>query len=1254
MIKNRICVLLVMTFVCALQLRAQETRATISGSVADTSGAAIPGVTITATEVRTGVKTSTIADETGRFNIPFLAPGEYQVSAELAGFRPYLRRGIQLATGDHPILDFKLEVGQVTQEVSVTEAVPLVDVANSMTGQSITTKEVEDIPLNGRNPMMITQLAVGVIATGQPSLVHPFDNGAAAAWSIGGTPSQTAEIMMDGAPNATWDNRMAYAPPQDAVQEVKVKAFDPDSSYGHTASGTINQVMKQGTNTLHGSAYWFGQPSSLAANNFFNNRAGIPVQETKLDQYGFTAGGPAVVPKVYDGRSKLFWFFGFEKLTDSQPNSKFLTVPTDFERTGDFSSLLSVAGAADCITGANGSNKTGFNCYQIFNPYSGSLSGSTVSRLPFYCDAGGNPIVPTLTAGANFGKQATGTPCNKLPQQLLSPVAQNYLKYYPEPNTTGSATGYGNYGNSTTTDDDYSNELGRLDWVMSRRSRLSGNIRHNNELQSKDNFFGNHSTGTFLSRENWGTTLDEVFTINSSTVLDLRANYTKLNEGHPTPLAGFDPTSLGFPSYILSNSTFRQFPAISFGSSCGNTTTQASSFDCFGNTTADHIPSYSYQLFGDASKQVRSHTLKFGAEWRKYVLNAQQFGAATGSYTFTSTSTTSWTNGPASNVNSPNFGQDFAAFMLGLPTSGSYDINTGGNFSSRYYAAFLQDDWRVRHDLTLNLGIRFDHDTPYSESLGRTVNGFDFTHPNPVAAAATAAYEASPIPQLPAGSFGVPGGLTFASAGNGAIWQNTSHLFSPRAGFAWSPDKLHGTTSIRGGFALFVQPLAMANLNPIGTYSSTPILTQQGFSQTTPFVVPSNFLAPGTTMSDPFPGGAFLQPAGSSAGLATFNGQNINFFAPQQKNPYSERWTFGVQHSFGSNLLAEVTYIGNHAVHLPIAFTQINAVPRQYLSTLPYRDQAVNSALTASVANPFKNLLPGTGLNGSNTTVRQLLAPFPEFPVTDDTTFSSGVTERNATLGRSYFDSLNVRVEKRLSHGVSVIGNYAWSKLIETDSWLNANDPLPEKRISPFDHTQHLVAAVGYALPIGRGQVLDLQNRLADTLIGGWQVNGIYTYQTGAPLVWMNGSSNNPGDYPICAVPTAGGSCPNGANGLPQAAASFPSKLSLNNRQVNAPAFDPTYFVTAAGSQYQFHIRTIPTTFTRYRQDGINNFDASIIKNFRITETKTAQFRAEAFNVVNHPTFGAPNMQVTSTSFGTINTIANRPRQIQLGARFIF
>jgi hypothetical protein len=1216
---------------CAIAVSGQETRSTISGTVSDPGGAAVPAATVTATEVRTGVQTPTKTDASGHYNIPFLPPGEYQIAAESVGFRSFLRRGITLTSSAHPVIDIRLEVGQATQTVTVSAETPLLDVANSSIGQSITTKEVEDFPLNGRNPMMVAQLSIGVIATGQPSLVHPFDNGAASAWSIGGTPSQTAEILMDGAPNATWDNRVAYAPPQDSVQEVKVKAFDADAGYGHTASGTINQIMKTGTNSVHGSGYWFSQPSALAANSFFNNRSGIAPAETKLDQYGFTAGGPVYVPKVYNGKNKLFWFAAFEKLSDSQPNTKLLTVPTAAERNGDFSALLNLGSS-----------------FQIFNPYSGVLSGSTVTRQPFFCDAAGNPIAPNLTAGSGFGKQAAGTACNKIPQQLLSPVAQAFLQFYPQPNIAGTSTGYSNYGNSVTTDDSYGNELGRLDWAMSDRSTMAFNIRHNNQLQSKNNYFGNNTTGSQLVRQNWGGTVDEVFTFSPTTVMDVRANYTRMREAHPSPNAGFDPTTLGFPASVTANSHYLQLPVISFGSSCGSDTTQASSFDCFSSTGANLIPSQSYQIYGNLERQLRSHTLKFGVDTRRYTLDAQSYGASTGSFSFNN----SWTNGPNGNSPASNFGQDFAAFMLGLPTSGSYDVNTRGTYTSYYYGIFVQDDWRIKRNLTLNLGVRYDRDNPYSEKLGRTVNGFDTTSPNPVAAAAIAAYNQKPIPQIPAGSFAVPGGLTFATPQNGALWDNTSHIVSPRVGFAWTPDTLNGKTVIRGGFGLFVQPVALSSLAPTGSYSSTPTLTQEGFSQTTPVVVPSNFLSPSATLSNPFPTG-FLQPAGSSNGLATFNGQNINFFNGTTKNPYSERWTFGIQQELSPSLLMEITYIGNHAVHLPIAFSQLNGIPRQYLSTLPYRDQAVITALTASVANPFKNLLPGTSLNGSNTTVRQLLAPFPEFPVVDSTTFSSGITEANDDVGSSNFHSLNMRVEKRLSQGLSFIGVYSWSKLIERDSWLNNTDLIPEKRVSPFDHPQHFVAAVNYELPIGKGRLLNIESTWADRLLGGWSTNAIYSYQTGAPILWMNGSTNNPGDYPLCAVATVAGSCPNGASGVPQAATSLPITM-VSNRQVDGASFDTSQFVTASGQQFQFHLRTLPTTFSNLRQDGINNFDASVIKRFTLSESTYFQFRMEAFNILNHPTFGAPNTQITSSNFGLINSQANRPRQLQIGLRFVF
>ena len=1251
-------------FVAPMVVVAQEFRGTISGAVVDRSGGVIPKAKITATEVQTGVKTTSVSDMAGQYVIPFLAPGDYELRTELTGFKTFVRKGLHLASGDHPVIDVTMEIGEATQSISITAEGPLLDTANTSTGQTITTKQVEDFPLNGRNPLMVAQLAIGVIATGNPTLVHPFDNGAAAAWSLGGTPSQTAEIMIDGAPNATWDNRLAYAPPQDSVQEVKVKAFDTDASYGHTGSGTINKVMKTGTNSLHGSAYWFMQPSALAANNFFNNRAGIPVPATKLDQYGVTAGGPVILPKIYNGKNKLFWFFAFEKLTDSQPNTKFLTVPTDAERQGNFFALS----------------------YQIYNPYTGVLgANNAVTRSPFMCDAAGNPLAPDLTPGPNFGKQGSGTACNKIPEGLLNPVALAYLKFYPSPNVNPlTSDGYGNYANSATTNDDYNNELGRLDWAMGDRSRLSFNVRHNYQLQSKNNYFNNnaHGIASKLNRINWGSTVDEVYTLNNTTVMDVRLNYTRMNESHPSPMAGFDPTTLGFPAYLKNNSQFLQLPQIVLGN-CGNDTTQATSFDCLGQTGADLLPSESHSLFGDIVKQWRNHTFKFGADARRYKLDAQQFGASVGSFTFGGVGTTNgWTQ--AASNSTLLFGQDFASFLLGLPTSGSFNLSARGSYHEYYYALFVNDDWRLRSNLTINLGLRLDRDLPYSEKRGRTVNGFDFTVKNPIADGAIPAYNSRTASSMPFPvNFAVPGGLTFASPDNGAIWQNTSHLVSPRIGFAWTPGILRGKTVLRAGFGLFVQPIALSNLNPTGGYSSTPILTQEGFSQTTPFPVPSPLQSPTTTLSDPFPNG-FIQPPGSSAGLRTFLGQSVDFFNANMKNPYSERWTFGIQQQLAHDLIAEVVYIGNHAVHLPISVTQLNGIPRQYLSTLPNRDASLITSLTARVLNPFAGLIPtlgNSGLNGATITPGQLLAPFPEFPVADSTSFSSGITERNAAFGSSYFNSLNVRVEKRLSHGLQIVQNFIWSKLIERESWLNNTDTVPEKRISPFDHPYRFVTAVTYDLPVGRGKALSVGSRWLHMLVGGWRLNGIYTYQRGAPIPWMNGSTNNPGDYAFCSAPTAKGVtvselrglCADENGNLLNPAAFLTTPLNLNPREVNGKAFDTSLFVAGAApgpntsgltaaqiavlqqtGQLQFHLRTFPTTFSNLRMDGQNNFDASILKKFDVTERTYFQFRLEAFNVLNHPTFGAPNTQVVSSSFGIINTQANRPRQLQIGLRFVF
>jgi hypothetical protein len=429
-----------------------------------------------------------------------------------------------------------------------------------------------------------------------------------------------------------------------------------------------------------------------------------------------------------------------------------------------------------------------------------------------------------------------------------------------------------------------------------------------------------------------------------------------------------------------------------------------------------------------------NHTLKFGVDLRQYRVNPVNFGNSTGTFTFGN----NYVRSSSSASNTVAQGQDLASFLLGLPTGGSYDVPSQASFYSYYAAGFVQDDWRVSRTPTLNLGLRYDHDGAYHEKWARTVDGFAFNQLNPVAQAAMAAYAKNPVSLLPASAFTVPGGLTFASPDNTAVYQNTSHLVSPRVGIAWAPEGFHGKTMVRAGLGMFVTPVTIASLSVNGNYSTNPILAQEGFSQTTQFVATNNnYLSPAATLSNPFPTG-IQQPAGASAGLATYNGQTINFLNPMMKNPYSIRWNLGIQHTFGANTMLEVAYIGNHSVHLPITVTQLNGIPRQYLSTLPVRDAAENTAMSATVTNPFQGLLPNSSsLNGSTVAASQLLASYPEYPLgfgSGAWSGSTGIIEQDLDAGSSYFHSLNVRVERRLSQGLYVVGNYMWSHLIEQDS----------------------------------------------------------------------------------------------------------------------------------------------------------------------------------------------------------------------------
>ena len=1158
----------------------QEFRAAISGLVTDASGAVVAGAKVTVTETQTGTKVQAVSDSAGRYTAPFLLPGDYDVTVHLGGFKEFLRKGVHLGAGDHPLVDARLEVGDTSVSVEIIADAPLINAENASIGQAITTKEVEDLPSNGGTPMMLASLAMGVISTGQPSTVQPYASGGAAGWSIGGMPNQTNELMVDGVPNTTWDGRLAYSPPQDAVAEVRVKAFDTDAGYGHTGGGTANTVMKSGTNLPHGSLYEKNQPSNMVANTFFNNKAGLPTTITHFNQFGGTASGPIYLPKLYDGRNKLFWFFAFEGLQDSTPNSNFLTVPTAAERTGDFSQLLTLSAPLSPVT--------------IYDPSSAVLNGTIVTRTAF--------------------------PGNKIPANKLNGIAQQYLQFFPAPIVTAltRADGFQNFANTSNTKDGFTNEFGRMDINWSNRTHTYFNLRHTDYFQTKNDYFQNISTGSNLSRANDGGSLDQIVTLNGSNVFDIRLNFTRMYEDHSAPSAGFNPSTLGFPSYLSGNAQYLQMPYISFATN---------SYNPLGFNSANKLPSQSAQVYGTWVALRGSHQIKSGGDFRLYKLNYLNYGNATGNVAFTANT---WTRQASNSSSTVGMGQDLASFLLGLPTGGQFDINTSAMLYQYYGAGFIQDDWRIRKNLTINLGLRFDHDFSYREKWGRVVNGFAADTPSPLAAAAQAAYAKNPLTQLPASQFLVNGGLTFATPGNNAIFDNTSHLFTPRVGLAWSPERMKGKTVVRAGFAMFATPIAISTLQISGAYSTNAILNQQGFSQSTS-LTPSNdnYLTPAATLSDPFPGGNILKPVGSANGLLTFAGQTVSYFNPQMQNPYSLRWNFGIQHQITPNTMIEVAYMGNHSIHLPITYTQQNILPRQYLSTLPVRDQALISSLTATKPNPFQGLQTATGTNSTIATAL-LLSRYPQFPAGTGTG-SAGVIAQDLNLGSSYYESFNIRVQKRVSRGLSVTANYMRSRMIDQTTWLNDTDPRPEHRLSPFDHPNRIATAVVYELPFGRGRMIPLNSRLLNTLLAGWRLSSTYTFQVGAPITFVNGSTTTPGDYVYLG-----------------------GKLNINNRLTDGSSFNTSVFDTKSADAFQYHIRTFSTTFGDIRQDGINDWNTSLLKEFRFRERASFRLQCDAFNVVNHATFSAPNTQASNSAFGTITSQANRTRMLQVSGKLSF
>ena len=1141
---------------------AQDFRGGITGRITDASGGRMPGVTVTATNVATNVASTTTTNGEGDYAILFLNPGTYAIEAELTGFKKAVRPTLEVRVGEKLGVDLLLQVGTMSETVSVSAESPMLITTSGSTGQTVGEKMISMIPLSDGNPFALARLAPGIAYNGDLKFSRPFDNGGTSGIVTGGAQGGN-EFSLDGSPNMANGRRVAFVPPAGAVQEFKVETASFDAASGHTAGATVNVTLKSGTNSFNGSGYTYYRSDKLAEKDFFVTKANAPKPGLSYKRPGFTAGGPVV-------RDKTFFFAAVEWLYDTFPEPLFQTVPTQAMRNGDFSALL-----------AQG--------IQIYDPLSGQVStGTTVVRQPF--------------AG------------NIIPAGRLSPIAQKVFGYYPLPNQPADATGQNNFFYENPRQDDFNSESFRFDHSITAKQRLMGRYTRNDRRESRNAIYGDVNgivpTGNFLFRKNDGVTLDHTWTQTSTSLWEFRGGWQRFREPNVRQHEGlFDPASLGFsPNVSGLWGGAQYFPLFDFDT-----------ISDIGDNLAGNVNHTIYSFQPTWTKIAGNHSVRAGYDLRQY----REFGANAGRQAgdYLSRNANAFTRS-ASNA-ATQLWQDVASFLTGFPTAGSIELNATRENRQWYHGLFVQDDWKVSSKLTMNLGLRYDYEAPATEIDNANVRGFDPAATLAMTSAAEANYAARPD-VLPASQWHARGGVGFASDGTPGIWGADTNNFQPRIGFAY---KLTDRMVLRGGWGIYTSPFVFSNGIP----------NQMGYSQSTPFTATqNNGLTFQSTLANPYPSGV-LQPAQNSLGPSTFLGQSLTRFMPIDiQSSQLSRYLVNLQRELPGQWLLEAAYVGSHGFHLSTN-EELNAIPPQYLSTTPVRDQATIDYLATLVPNPFAGGLLPTGFTGATVARSQLLRPFPQF---------NNVPSYGSD-GTSQYDSAQFKLEKRFNHGYSIIGTYTWSHFTEKVFRLNPTDADFEERLARDDVPHRVTTSVVYELPFGKGRTFASNaGGWVNGLIGGWSVNAFGQLQSGRPLDFEGRNIYFNGDL-----------------GALTAAYSNDS---------DAPVFDLTgfYFHDAAVQtngvddpvkqradqriRLSNNVRYFPSRVDGIRSPFLNLWDISIVKQVPISGRVRAQFNIEFLNAFNATVFNDANTDPTNAAFGKVTSQNNLPRDIQLAAKIVF
>ena len=1144
--------LLLLSLLLTSALLAQDPRGTLTGRVTDTSDAAVPGVAVRARNVATGVTAAGRTNDSGQYAIPYLLPGKYSVQAELAGFKKYMRDGIEIRVNDTVDLPIRLEVGDLTEAITVKEETPLLETATSSLGQVVDGQRIRDLPVQGGSPVELIFLTPGIISNRTMMAMKPSFN--ATAISSNGSPTFTNEFQIDGVSNTFADGsgqaRDAFRPPAESVAEFRVQATTYDASAGHTMGAFVTVSSAGGTNKLHGSAHYQAANSAFDAPNFFNNKNNTKVAAYKDHRYGAAAGGPVYLPRLYNGTNRTFWHYAFEGNKWGNPLTNTGTVPTEAERRGDFSALTAI-------------NST----YQIYDPKTTrALGNGRFQRDPF--------------------------PGNILPAARLDPVAQKLMTFWPLPNQRGTVDGRQNWFKSFNAIQDYAVHVVRIDHTFSEANRAFVRLNNDSWQNVKIDWYENPLQRLVLQRHNKGVALDDVHVLSPSAVLNVRYGITFQDFPEWRSSRGYDLASLGFSKQLTSLID----PAVATLPRFG-----AGAFSLFGDwETGDGTNSaVTHTLATTVTKMNGTHTVRMGADYRNYRAFETRYPyAAAPNLAFDTT----YTKGPLDNSTPAQVGQDLASMMLGVP-AGSMDVPASSALQDMYLGLWIQDDFRVNSRLTFNVGLRYELEWPMTERFDRMVAGFDPASSNPIEAAARANYARNPLPELPADRFLVRGGLTFLNQ-NGigrSPFLGEKNNFMPRFGFAW---QVRPNMVLRGGTGIY--------FGSIGVNGSTAI--QTGFGASTPIQASlDSGLTYVATLANPFPNG-LRQPAGPNGGLLTNLGQGLSFYDRNLKHPYSQKWSLGLQQLLPGSFVLEIDYVGSRSTRVGVS-NDINTTPRQYLSTLPYRDETVYASLSQQFPNPFRGLDP---IYTANMNRGNLLRPYPQF----------GGISYESSRGYTWFHSAQLQLQKRMSHGLSYQLSYTWSKAMTATEYLNSTDAALNESISGFDRPHRFVTSAVWLLPLGRGRAVGSSwHAVLDAVAGGWRLAPLITYQSGAPLSFGDVIFN--GDIKNIALPSSQRSA---------------------DRWFNIDAG----FNRVSTQQLVNSVRTFPQRFAGIRADGVSRWDISLIKDFRIREGMKLEIRAEAYNALNHTNLQAPNMAVANTAFGRVTATNGGARSWQLGSKVRF